>query len=375
MITGEPNRILLPLLVVPALALAACGAEDEPTYEIWAADQGEGIDTVHVYDADLEEVAQVDLRGEVETPHMIDFDSGGRYAFIASTGSHNVAVVDAEAREVVAVLETGQTAHMAAVAPDDSVWVANIGANSLTEIEADLDAGEFSVGREIAFAADPLYLEAFGDLEDPPGPVCHDYTADSAYAYVTFGPADGGLGVVDLEAGELVEAFDPGEVRANCGTALSADGATMFANWGAPDQEEGQWYAFDTGSHELVHTAGSGGVDVHGVRLHPDGGELWQVNRGSDNGQVIDPETFEVVAELDFTGDTPDILDFSPDGERAFVSLRGPEPQSGDPHVATGSTPGFSVIDVAAREVVDTVQPRPDDDASDVHGIAVRVIN
>jgi len=346
-----------------------------PAYEIWSADQGEDVHTIHVHDADLEEVAEIDLGGEADTPHMIDFDSQGRYAFVANTGSHDVAVIDAEAREVVELVDTGETAHMAAVAPDDSVWVANIGANSLTEIEADHDAGAFSAGREIDFDDDPLYQETFGDLDEPPGAVCHDYTADSAFAYVTFGPAEGGLGVVDLDAGELVAAFDPDEVRANCGTALSDDGSTMFANWGSPDQDEGEWYAFDVDTHELVHADGSGGVDAHGVRLHPDGDALWQVNRGTDDGQIIDPDTYEVVDELDFVGESPDIIDFSPDGDRLFVSLRGPEPQSGDPHVASGSTPGFAVIDVDQREVVEIVQPRADDDASDVHGLAVRALD
>jgi hypothetical protein len=45
------------------------------------------------------------------------------------------------------------------------------------------------------------------------------------------------------------------------------------------------------------------------------------------------------LVEID-AGDTPDILDFSPDGRYAYITQRGPNPLSGDPHVAVGSEAG-----------------------------------
>jgi hypothetical protein len=98
------------------------------------------------------------------------------------------------------------------------------------------------------------------------------------------------------------------------------------------------------------------------------------VNRVSDDLIVIDPTTFEIVEHLaEGFGDAPDILAVSPDSRFAFVSLRGPEPVSA-PHVAVGTTPGFAVIDVAARRLVQTVQPNPENENSDFHGIGVREI-
>ena len=42
----------------------------------------------------------------------------------------------------------------------------------------------------------------------------------------------------------------------------------------------------------------------------------------------------------------PDLADASPTGTLAFVALRGPTPLSGDPHNATGSTPGLGILQV-----------------------------
>ena len=99
-----------------ALAASAAAAQD---YEIWALDQGTHV--LHIFDTELEEIATLDL-GEagVRVPHMIDFTSDGAYAFIASTGSHDITVIDAETREIVESFDTGPRTHAATVLPDDS---------------------------------------------------------------------------------------------------------------------------------------------------------------------------------------------------------------------------------------------------------------
>ncbi|MEX2324839.1 MAG: hypothetical protein WD576_03745, partial [Nitriliruptoraceae bacterium] len=82
-------------------------------------------------------------------PHMVDFDSEGRYAFVAATAGGATIVIDAPERRVVAVLQTGGGSHMAAVTPDDdAVWVAAIGARQLVEIPLDLTASSpvFEIG-------------------------------------------------------------------------------------------------------------------------------------------------------------------------------------------------------------------------------------
>jgi len=36
----------------------------------------------------------------------------------------------------------------------------------------------------------------------------------------------------------------------------------------------------------------------------------------------------------------------SPNGSHAFISLRGPNPLTADPHVSTGTTPGVGILKV-----------------------------
>jgi DNA-binding beta-propeller fold protein YncE len=100
------------------------------------------------------------------------------------------------------------------------------------------------------------------------------------------------------------------------------------------------------------------------------------VNRGTGNGLRIDARTFEVVGTLD-AGDTPDILDVSPDGRFVYVTQRGPNPLSGDPHVARGTRPGLLVIDGTTGEHVRRLDPLTVTDGegnvlNDVHGVGVR---
>ncbi len=369
------SRLLPVASLVAALGAAQASAQD---YEIWALDQG--LHSLHIYSSDLEEIESVDLGAAgVQVPHMIDFTSDGAYAFIASTGSNDVTVISTDDREIVAQLETGPRTHMAAVKPDDSAVIADVIGSAddyrdgkLVEIVINED-GTFEIGRELLVAEDPVFTESEDRFNDV-APICHDYTQDSRFAYVTLGPSldDGGLVVLDTEAFELTRVFPPDVLAVNCGTMLSPDGQHMFVNGGGP--ETGTWYVIDTATNEVVHEADSRGYDAHGVWVVPDGSELWMVNRVSDNVIIIDPETFEITEEIEEGfGETPDIIGMSPDSRYAFITLRGPNPVSA-PHVAVGSSPGFSVVDIAQRELVEIIEPNAGNPDSDFHGIGVRVI-
>lgn len=73
-------------------------------------------------------------------------------------------------------------------------------------------------------------------------------------------------------------------------------------------------------------------------------------------------------------------MDLAPSGERAFISLRGPNPLSGDPHVATRTTPGLMIVDVErggrSGEVLGIVRVSNVDangiERADPHAIRVR---
>lgn len=370
-------RSLLTLLLALGLAFAAAQAGPEAPsaqdYEVWALDQG--TNRIHILGSDLAEKEVIDLGGVADLIHMIDFSADFAYAFIASVATGNTVVIRTEDREVVAVLETGPGTHMASVSRDDRIIVDVLGnaegaGASLVEIVFDREAESFEIGRSLIITEDPLFadLAGAGHLGRP---VCHDYSADGRYAFVTLGPAltDGVLVVLDTDLFTLAHVFDPEEVRANCGTMLSPDGHAMFVNGGSV--EEGHWYAFDPETFELLHEDSSRGHDAHGVWFTPDGSELWMVNRASSNAIIIDPATFEVVAEIDFVGKSPDILTISPDSSYAFITLRGPVQRSG-PHAIAGDTPGVAVVDVANRELLQILELAEGDERSDFHGIGLR---
>jgi DNA-binding beta-propeller fold protein YncE len=394
----SPRLTILTVLALAAVAAVAVwgvlAARGPAGYEVWSLDQG--TDRIHIYDDTHNQVAVIDVSPAAlrtvlpgfdpasgrTVPHMVDFDSEHRYAFVAATAGGATIVIDTVARQVVAVLETGPGTHMAAVTPDDSaVWVAVIGGRALVEIPLDLDAPTptFAVARTVDVET---LLAGTGYAFPSASPVCHDYD-DEGRAWITLGPgmSQGGLIVFDPATASIVHAFDPELVRANCGIGFTADGERAIANWsglfGADIEDgEGQWYVFDTRTFALISTQESAGVDAHGVRLSPDGREFWQVNRGTGNGLRIDARTFAVLGPID-AGDTPDILDFSPDGRFVYVTQGGPNPLSGDPHVARGSLPGVLVIDTRTGEPVLRLDPTVVRDAdgaviNDVHGIGVR---
>ena len=374
------------------------GAGHSGVGEVWSLDQG--TDLIHVYRGGAHrEIATIDVSptalaeagfehaptSERTVPHMIEFDSEGRYAFIASTAGASTIVIDARTKRVLDVLPTGAGSHHAAVTPDDTtVWVAAIGAEQMVEIALDLDARppSFTIERrlDVADLLGPLEAEHGWDFPSY-SPVCHQFSPDSSEAWVTLGPGwdQGGLFVLDLGSGTASHAWDPEEVRANCGVSVTDD--TAIVNWSGVVSEgadtDGVWYVFDREGKELLGSHSSRGFDAHGVRLNPAGTHYWMVNRNSDNALVVDAESFEVVREIEDIADTPDILDFSPDGSLLYITQRGPTPISGAIHAATGEQPGVAIIDTETGEAIGVLEPpevtnEAGDVINDVHGVAVR---
>lgn len=371
--------------LVLALLLFACAprltsrAPAFRDYEIWAMDQGTNI--VHIFDSSLNESGRIDLgaRG-MRVPHMLEFTSDQKFAFVAAPATGDVAVIRAADRQVVAMLPTGPRTHHAAISPDDrTVIVSVIGAanapwdGKLVEINLDIANERFTIGRQLILADDPVFVGRKAEFKETGGAVCLAFTSDGRQAYVTLGPGldEGGTVVLDTRAFRLLEAFPPRELDANCGTILSPDGTQMYLVGG--DRGIGVWHAVDTRTRRPVHRGESRGHDAHGSRVTPDGSEYWIVNRVTSNAIVVNPRTMEVMSEIPFVGKTPDIVAMSPDSRFAFFTLRGPNPVT-MPHLAVGETPGVAVFDVRTRRQVRLLEPAKGDPKSDFHGIAVRLL-
>ena len=230
---------------------------------------------------------------------------------------------------------------MAVVRPDDSAAIVDLigdpndpRSGKLVEIKIDKQKGQFTLGLTLVIAEDPL-IKKSADEFSATRAICHEYSADGRFAYVTLGPAlkDGGLVLLDTQTFALAAAYPVTEIRANCGTVALRDKKHIIINGG--DKDVGVWYVLETWTHKVVKQGESRGFDAHGTWATPDGREIWMVNRVSSNGVVIDAKTFEIVAELKDIGPTPDIIAMSPDSQFAFISLRGPNPMSAHRRRAT----------------------------------------
>jgi hypothetical protein len=125
--------------------------------------------------------------------------------------------------------------------------------------------------------------------------------------------------------------------------------------------------------------------DSHGM-THVRNRYVWVMDRHANVAEILSTSTGRHVATVPMSGalssdPAPDLVDASPSGRLLFVALRGPTPLSGDPHIATGNTPGLGIIDVdrdgAAGRLV-AVLPISNVDAggverADAHAVRVRV--
>lgn len=384
-------------------AVAGCLSDDddEESYEVWGLDQG--TDSGYIYqpdgdggfalDTEIDFAAYDDTPSDGIVPHMIDFTHDYEYAVIAATAGSQTLIVRTDDRELVAAVDTGPGSHFASVSPDEEfITVDVIGDGAIRRIDADFEDETFDL------TDDEIDIETNSTLNDHEGtftgsPICHQFD-HSGRSIHTLGPSyfDGAVVIVDHDDFTVDTAFGHETLPANCGTIPHPSENKFYLTAGLPsDPEEGregvgEYYVLDTETDEVLVDGGStGGVDAHGFWFTPDETELWVLNRETNDGVVLDPETDEVIDEIDAYGpevsedpaerDSPDILWSSPDGEYMFATLRGSRPVSGDPHAATGVNPGLSVLDAESRSVETTLTPDAENEDSDFHAVGVRPID
>ena len=343
----------LSLMMAIVMGSGAAYAQAAP-FEIWVSDQER--DLIQVLDGEtLNVTAEIalDTDGEPATskPHMILFSSDGRYAYVALVAAGAVAILDAERKEIVQQIPTGQKAHAPIPSPDGRrLFVVNVGEATVTEILTDTRRGTFRVGRTIPTG---------------PRPICLMFTANSEKAYVTLGgdpeaedPAmTGGIEVIDVDRGEVVKRFE-NTGQGGCGLVRSPrDERVLFADVGQPLN---RLYAFDTERDELLFEGDAGVEDAHALWVSPTG-EIWVFGRRDGRVKIftLGEEGFAQTGEFQLREKGLDLVDASPDGQTLFVAVRGP--------AGGGETPGVAVIDVLSRQEVKFIEL-----AGDPHGLGVR---
>ena len=413
-------------------------------FEVWIADQSDtrpgfggqlliydGSRLMEKHAARARPIARLDLGADTADlcraatgrnpvrPHMILFNNEHTHAVLSFVASGHVVIFDAQRRKPLNCFETtvGSTgtrqAHAAYPSPDGSyILVANQNGKRLERIDTNFRTNTFvhnpAATLDLMTCTTPSGQPCeHPDLRPINWPICPFVDSSSRHGFVTL--RGGGLFVVDARATPMtiVAEYDKSTVKGNGCGAIEVGRHVYINSGGSPvnvsstDPHHPALYGFDvyrfpargysqanaanTPMPELLLSK-SGMSDSHGVAATHENRYLWALDRHADVAEIIDVRSGKWVNTVDLAGGVsdnpaPDLVDRAPGGDRLFVALRGPTPLSGDPHNATGSTPGLGIIQlthggrsgrlVAVVPLTNAMQ-QPGQ-APDAHGLRVRV--
>ena len=384
------------------LAATWASASAKQPYEVWAIDQSNSAGTtyggtLYIYDgAELERgqaaanavPEKIDLGGAAAAlcfsktganpvrPHMLAINARQNRAIVSFVASGHVLILDAATRTPIDCIRTSVGAggarqvHFAIPSPDETyIAVANQNGKLFERIDTDYATDTYTLntaaGIDLVGCTTPngVPCQAAGVRPDN-APICPIIESTSRYVFVTL--RGGGLFVVDAKQTpmQIVAEYDIATVHPN-GCLGAQVGSKMYVDSGGGTASHlygADIYAFPISGFaptnppnipqpRLVLSDTSEEADAHGATLTKHQRYLWVADRGRNFIWVIDTTTDQMVNMITLAGavsadPTPDLLATSPNGSHAFMSLRGPNPLTADPHVSTGSTPGVGVIKV-----------------------------
>jgi hypothetical protein len=405
------------------------------SFEVWLVDQSNSPGLTHggaiyIYQGDTlmgesassAVPARIDLGGATTAlcaaktgtnpvrPHMIFFNSTGTHAVLAFVASGHVVFFDARTRSPLDCLRMSsgaggaRQAHAAFPTPDDSaVLVANQNGKLFERIATNYRENVFehntaaTLNLATCITPNGVACEAAGIRPDN-APICPFVASDNGPAFVTL--RGGGLFVVDHTATPMaiVGEYDRNFIGPNgCGVVeatgrifLNAGGGTAtnldeFAVYRLPMTGYSALNPPNTPAPELLFQDMAAHRDAHGPVATNHEKYVWILDRAGNVAEVFDAATglwVNTVGLLsnDSADPTPDLGVLSPSGNRMFISLRGPNPLSGDPHASTGSTPGLGVLQVdqggrdgRMKAIARITNPDATGvERADAHGIALR---
>lgn len=346
-------------------------------------------------------------------PHMLAFNASQTHAIISFVASGHVLFMDAATRTPLDCIRTSPGAggarqvHFAFPSPDETyVVVANQNGKLLERIDTDFATDTFTLNLlamiDLANCTTPNGAACQdAGLRPDNAPICPIIDSSSTLAFVTL--RGGGLFVVNGKTTPMtiVAEYDKATVHPNgCLGAETAGKMYIDSGGGTPSNlYEADLYAFrlsefsattpappNTPAPAVVFSDDVENADTHGAALTQHGRYLWVADRGRNFIFVVDTFGDLVINHINLAGavsddPTPDLLFPSPEGTRVYMSLRGPNPLTADPHVSTGTTPGVGVVKVkrggADGDFLGIARVSNADAAgverADVHAMAVRL--
>ena len=395
------KRVIVSILVLAVVAessgaLVAWAADNEPAYEVWIIDQSnttvDGGGTLYIYQGDtlagkdaataVPEV--IDLGGTArdlcleqtgtapKRPHMLDFNAEQSHAIISFAATGHVLFMDTDTRTPISCIDAGEEAHAAVPSPDQT-YVVVTNHDHLERINTDYANNAFTLDAS-------AMLNLGEDCTTPNGSPCMDpelrpnnvlicSVVDSTNRFTFATLRGGGMFVVNSAATPMaiVAEYDKNTIHPNgCGAVETA--GKIYVNSGggtAANPLESDLYVFklsdfssspnppNTPAPGLIFSHDAQGfVDSHGMVLTKKDRFLWVGDRAANRMIVVDTVDDVVISEFSLVSamssdPAPDLMDISPSGNRVFVSLRGPNPLSGNAPIvnnAVGNTPGLGVI-------------------------------
>ncbi len=365
-------------------------------------------------------------------PHYISFNPSGTHAVITYVATGHLIIIRASDRQLVYSVDVGVQAHAANVSPaNDYILVANQNGKLVQRIDADFENEIFELNEQATLnLADGLTptgaLRQGPERPDNAAVITFPEQRTGDLAFVTL--RGGGAFVVNARSTpiEIVaeytkDAIEPAGLIAvqtldhedpavasklyfNSGGGGASElghQAVLYAvDWDDFDPNPETPLPADTPVRKVVFDFGAllpgeateerpGPVtDSHGIQFtKPDARYLWALDRADNKIIVVDPVTDEIVNRISLSNraapdPAPDLVRFSPDGTRAYASLRGPVPLTGNNATvnnAKGNVPGLGVIHITEngrdgqlRHVIRTSHRVNGVETSDPHGIHIR---
>lgn len=311
-------------------------------------------------------------------PHMIFFNATASHAVIAFVASGHVLIMNADTRAPVSCLRMSvgtagaRQAHAAVPAPNDEyIVVANQNGKILERIDTNYATNTFThvpaASLDLANCTTPNGVACqLAGVRPDNAPICPIVDSSSSYVFTTL--RGGGMFVIDPRTVpmSIVAEYDSSTVHGNGCGGIEARGQ-MYVNSGgatAANLTEFDVYSFplrgyaagnavNTPAPQVVFSDDNPGFDrdSHGIMAPKGGHKLWVLDRASNLVEVFDTHTNQRVNTIALShpmsaDPTPDLGHVLGTSKRMFLSLRGPNPLTGDPHVATGSTPGLGILQI-----------------------------
>lgn len=392
--------VLMGLVVISVVATAAHDDDDdEAGYEVWIIDQsdtrdedgngtldsggtlyiyqGEDLNNRHAADA-VPEV--IDLGGAARNlclaqtgtaprrPHMFFFNAARTHAIVSFVATGHVLFMETATRTPLGCLDVGAQAHSSVPSSDETyVVVANQGGRLLQRINTNYATNTFTLDNAATLNLATCTTPSGAPCQDPVlrpdnRPICPLIDKCDRFTFVTL--AGGGMFVVDANVTPMaiVAEYDKDTVHPDGCGGLQAKNSMYINSGGAL---EADLYSFplrgysstnppNTPAPTLVYTHDGTNSDSHGAVTTKRERYLWVDERFGNNITVVDTSNNAVVNQFSLVGrvsndPAPDLLDISPNGDLVFVSLRGPNPLTGNNPLfnnAVGSTPGLGIIRV-----------------------------